>query len=473
MPTTPPRNPDADEVAALRAWIASEFNRARPSGMTPLDGVLYQPIPFAEFADLPCERDSSEDRYRMLRAAVDYGDARVLDLGCANGFFLFRLATSDAGIVEGAGFDHFPDNVRLASELVRLYDLGDRLRFRRGSVSPGFVEERLAEGPWDVCHLLSVHHHLIRQLGGAPTREILRRLYESCGTLVLEQGSLTVEEYREWTGRDEPFDSGSFTRFVSMLESAGIPADACWPLGHAMYLSGLRDDRAGSRRALVACSRARRGRGVNGVWRKRHRNGIFMELLRTGGPQGEEIWKNVVTGPSLARREQAALAELAGESGFPVLVDPATAPAQAAQGLIRMRALELRQVAAADGARLGARLRDQLVERLMTLARHGLIHNEIVPGHLFLDPDDRLTLLDFETVYPVSELRSSWLDEVFAPNPALGLGIYPREKQLGGEFLEVDLIAADAVLASWGLAALTAAERAAYLGQLRSAGAGA
>ena len=72
---------DPVQAAEIRAWIATEFNRSRPRGMTPLDGVLYQPLPFDGLRDLACERDSCEARWQMLRTAVDYSQKRLLDLG--------------------------------------------------------------------------------------------------------------------------------------------------------------------------------------------------------------------------------------------------------------------------------------------------------------------------------------------------------------------------------------------------------
>ena len=464
------RTPTPPEVAALRKWIATHFNRRRPRGMTPADGVLYQPIPFPDFEDFPCERDSSEARLRMLLRAIDYRDARVLDLGCANGFFLFRLLQIPDGIRGGLGIDHFEDNVRLAQELARIHGLGDRLEFRRLPIARATVEELLAAGPWHVCHLLSVHHHLARQLPREELFALLRRLYEACGTLVLEQGSLDQEEYEAWTGRREPFDTGAFSRLISMLESAGIPAGTCRPVGFGKYRSGVREDAGGSRRAIVACSRREVGCGVADIRRKRHRNGVFMELLRVGASDGDGVlWKNVVCGPGLAQRESVALGRLEGEPGFPRLVEPDRAEEEARDGLLRLASLDLRQVGSGDLDRDGENLRRQLIERLTSLADHGLIHGEIVAEHLPIDDRGRLLLIDFETARFGDEPGEVWRRDVFEPNPALGLGAYERSLWLGPRWREVDLVAVDAVLGAWGLPALTAAERRDYASRLERA----
>ncbi len=468
--STWPRRPAAAEVAALRGWLQSEFGRDPGRGMPPAGGLLYQPIPFAEFADLPCERNSSEDRFRRLTESLDYRGRRVLDLGCANGFFLFRLAGDGEGIADGLGIDQFPDNVRLARELTRLYGLEDRLRFEQRVLDEREVDRLLARGPWNVCHLLSVHHHLLRQLGISATRQVLRRLFDVCDMVVLEQGSLTQEEYEDWTGRSEPFDSGAFSRMLSMLESCGVPPDACRPLGFGKYLSGQRDDRLGSRRVLVAAARSWQGRGATEIWRKRHRNGIYMELVRLGPRSGpSEIWKNVVTGPSLARRELRALELLRGLDGFPQLAGGVAAGTEAADGLVRLAGEDLREVTHDDLATHGTSIRSQLVARLQVLAAKGLTHNEIAPPNLALTADGRLLLLDFETAYLPGEARAEWQREVLEPNPALGLGMYERELHLHGDWQAADLTASDAVLKRWGQPRLDAAERDAYLAALRSA----
>jgi hypothetical protein len=441
--------------------------------MTPLEGVLYQPIPFAEFSDLPCERDSSVQRLGKLKKVVDYKGAVVLDLGCANGWFLFSLAKDDAGIASGLGVDHFADNVHLASELARIYALNHRLTFRQAGISPELISDLLSERRWTVCHLMAVHHHLLRQIGLEATKDIFRRLWGSGAVLVLEQGSLTQEEYTRWTGRDEPFDSGSFSRMISMIEACGISVQSCRPIGHAHYLSGLRDDRLGSRRVLIACCKEWEGTGAVEIQRKQHRNGINMELVRVRESNDEStFWKNNVVGGSLARREVAALSRLSGELGFVKLKDPGAADEEAADGLIRLRGQKLRRIRPEDVRNQGERIRGQLMDRLLALATHGIVHGELASEHCLLNEEGGLTILDFETARFRDESAGSWIGEVYESNLALGLGMYPREIHLGPDWKRADCIAVDALLGSWGLEALSPREITLYLETLESAGAG-
>jgi len=437
--------------------------------MPPQTGLLYQPVPFPGFEQLGAERNSSEDRYRFLRRKVDYRDARVLDLGCANGFFLFRLA-QDGVLSHGRGLDHFKGNIATNALLADLHGLSDVLEFEHASIDSDAIQRRLQDDSWDVCHLLSVHHHLVRDVGFEETRELIRRLYEGVGTLVLEQGSLTQAEYEEWTGRDEPFATHAISRLTSMLEACGIPEERCFIVGMGRYLSGARDDREGAGRILVGCSRRPRTDTIRRILRKRHRNGIYMEIVETGDG---EIWKTVVAGASLAAREVRGLETLADAPGFPRLLAPHEAGADLGCGLVRMRAMTLREVTPEDAERFGDDLRRQLLERVFALAEHRLLHNEVNSLHLLLDVDPpaaegsakpgRLTLLDLETAYWLDEARDGWRAEVFEPNPALGVGAYDRDLHESDDWFLADLLGADRVLGEWGLPPITDDERARYL----------
>jgi hypothetical protein len=440
--------------------------------MTAIDGVLYQPIPFREFADRPCERDSSEARFELLRGQL-LTASRLLDLGCANGYFLFRTAVESTALVQALGIDRFDDNVELVRRVASLYGLDGRIAAERATIDAATVGRLTKERRWDTCLLLSVHHHLLRDLGLAETLKILEQLAETCELVIIEQGSLTQQEYELWTERQEPFSTGGFSRLVSMLEAAGIDADCCLPLGHGKYLSGLRRDEEGSRRVIVAFGRRLAGRGVTGIQRKAHKNGIFMEILSGPGLSPEErpwIWKNVVTGPSLAVREKSALKRLTEEPGFPRLWDLKTADGDADDGLVRMERLDLRPVSAADIGSRGDEIRSQILDRLHSLARNGILHNEVHPSHLQLGPAGELVLLDLETVYFLDEPREEWVEAIAEPNPAIGLGSYPRSLLRDPSWREIDLVATDATLRGWDLPALTAQERESYFQQLEGFG---
>lgn len=434
-----------------------------PRGMPPAGALLYQPIPFPGFENLPAERDSSEERFRMLVERVGYRNARVLDLGCANGFFLFRLAQTEGALAAGLGIDRVPDNVELSRRIAALHGV-DRLRFECAALLDAEASGLVRSERWDVCHLLSVHHHVLREEGPKRCRALIRSLHQQCGVLVVEQGSLTSDEYRDWTGRDEPFSSWSFSRLVSMLEACGIPQEECSVVGLGMYRSGLRPDATGVGRAIVAAGTGNRPGRIRQIHRKRHRNGIFMEVVETaafGGHAGE-VWKQSVAGGTLATREARALELLGTHRGFPRLLDPAAAAVDASHGLLRMERIELAEMPVSAGDLAGESLRAQFVDRLLSMARSGVVHNELSAEHVVLDTEGTLVVLDLETAWFRDEPRERWLAEVYAPNPVLGLGAYPRELHETSEGSDADLRAADGLLLRWGQPRLTEEEKEKY-----------
>lgn len=416
--------------------------------MPPEEGLHYQPIPFPGFESMAAERDGSPARLDMLASQLEFGGRRVLDLGCANGFFLFSLAQADPPIAAGLGVDHFHGNVAGNQALAAAFGF-DELAFRQASIDESLLDEVLAES-WDVVLLLSVHHHLARSLGIDATKRVIERLLQAAPVVVIEQGSLTQDEYNAWTGRDEPFDTRAFSRLISMLEACGAASTRCRPIGEGLYLSGRRPDAAGSGRAIVAHLRdGADDAGVLEIQRKRHRNGVYMELLElVQGPSGSpELWKNVVTGPSLAARERRALAHVRETGWVPRVLDDAASEPD--PHLIRLARHALVRVAELDET-ARERAASQLREALLAFASCGVVHHELSAEHVQWDADtERLVVLDWETARFSSEPFAAWRETVADPNPALGLDMYPREL-LDSEPDRCDLVAANGLLQAWG-----------------------
>lgn len=450
-------SPDAHQIRIAREAIHEAQRADRPRGMPPKQGLLYQPVPFSGFEDLGCERNSSESRFQDLVHWLRPSGLRVLDLGCANGFFLFRLAQTPGAISFGMGVDYFGGNVKTANILASTHNLQDRLEFFQRTVDPESVKQSTDE-PFDVALLLSVHHHIVRSQSIDAAKEILRRLYDRVGTVIVEQGSLTQAEYEAWTGRDEPFSTRSWSRLVSMGEACGIPADHAFAVSMGRYLSGDRDDMDGSGRVIVGFSKHQMPRRISCIHRKYHRNGITMELLELDGEPGE-VWKNVVEGESHhAVRELQALRRLRHEPGFIRVLEDTADGWGSRTGWIRLRRASVQRI---NEVNIPPDFRDQCLTRLMAMARAGIIHAELHPDHVQVDADAQVVVLDFETARFSEEPFETWFEQVATSNPALGLGGYPRQA-IYGDPESLDVIAMDALLARWGLPTLTDSEKQAY-----------
>lgn len=61
----------------------------------------YQPIPFSEYADVKTQRTDCEERYRIIKENYDFKDKTLIDICCANGYFLFRFLQEGGRIARG------------------------------------------------------------------------------------------------------------------------------------------------------------------------------------------------------------------------------------------------------------------------------------------------------------------------------------------------------------------------------------
>ena len=128
----------------------------------------------------------SEDR---LEAILETYDAlqnllsrplKILDLGCAQGFFSFSLAERGA-IVHGV--DYLDENITLCKMLAQ------KNPHLQVYFECGLVEEavsQLEDGQFDIVLGLSVFHHIVYEKGIDAVKNMIERLAQQSGTLILE-----------------------------------------------------------------------------------------------------------------------------------------------------------------------------------------------------------------------------------------------------------------------------------------------
>ena len=121
---------------------------------------------------------------------------KVLDLGCAQGFFSCSLAALGAQVV---GIDHTSQNVGLCEELAR-ESPSLQLEFVQGSVEDYIVA--LTPGQFDLVLGLSVFHHIVHERGVAFVTDLLGRLSEQIEVGVFEMALRTEGPY--WSASQPP-----------------------------------------------------------------------------------------------------------------------------------------------------------------------------------------------------------------------------------------------------------------------------
>jgi O-antigen chain-terminating methyltransferase len=136
---------------------------------------VYQPIFGHPEYSVGASRDC-DDRladivrvYRTLEHKLNR-PLRVLDLGCAQGFFSFSLASLGASVV---GIDYQRPNIEVC-QAVAAECPGLSAEFHTGNIEQ--VISRLEGGEYDLVLGLSVFHHLVHQSGVAFVQKLLTLL---------------------------------------------------------------------------------------------------------------------------------------------------------------------------------------------------------------------------------------------------------------------------------------------------------
>jgi SAM-dependent methyltransferase len=195
----PPRGPPAVDLqeAAIRRLIARIGGAGYRDGSSTRAGWAYHPIPFPEFADVPVHKDACLEELRVIRA--DLGSEtglRVLDLGCALGYFTFEMARNAREVV---AVEADPE-VSAVVEALRAWKQIDNVRVVGGSISRPLLAQ--IPGDFDVALMLNVHMWIEKQLGRDETILLLRDLAARTGRLYFQTahaesgGKRRVEDLR-------------------------------------------------------------------------------------------------------------------------------------------------------------------------------------------------------------------------------------------------------------------------------------
>ena len=148
-------------MAAARALLWQVFRIARPRR-------VYEPVEIGG-RRYQNKRDA-ELRWEAIAAAIRHYDARsVLDVGCAEGWFLRRAAEDFGCFAIGIDGD---DRRVILGEVARLHDGVERVAVMKGRLTPEDIG-RLP--PCDIVLCLSVVHHVMRDGGMAAAEKFVRR----------------------------------------------------------------------------------------------------------------------------------------------------------------------------------------------------------------------------------------------------------------------------------------------------------
>jgi glycosyltransferase involved in cell wall biosynthesis/SAM-dependent methyltransferase len=181
---------------------------------------VYQPIfgypQLSTAASRPCadRLNQIEKIYYALEKLLKR-PLKVLDLGCAQGFFSLSLAQRGAVV---HGVDYLEQNIALCKALAQEYPEFS-ISFTEGRIED--VVPTLHSGQYDLILGLSVFHHLIYTSGSSSVKVLLEHLAQVSGALVLEMALQNEPLYWGPAQPDDPRELLSDIAFVHIVGHHG------------------------------------------------------------------------------------------------------------------------------------------------------------------------------------------------------------------------------------------------------------
>ncbi|AAM39918.1 methyltransferase domain-containing protein [Xanthomonas campestris] len=365
----------------------------------------YQPI----FAHPELSDGSSrgcEDRLVLIRQCAQRlqhalgRPLRVLDLGCAQGFFSLNLA-ADGHTVHGVDFLDLNVNVckALAAE-----NPACAATFEHGTVED--VIDRLEHDECDLVLGLSVFHHLIHDKGILKVSALCRKLSETTSAGIYELALREEPLYWAPSLSQDPAELLSSYAFLRLLSQQQTHLSA---VSRPLYFASSRfwyvDGAIGNFTSWSSESHAH-GRGTH----LQSRRYYFSE---------QSFVKKMTLG--VGDRAEINLQEFVNEVEFlgnPPESYPAPrliASLNDSRDLFIARSMmngRLLSQAIDDGAAYDAdEIIAQILAQLVLLERAGLYHNDVRCWNILIAPEGRAVLIDYGAI-SANPFDCSWLDDL-------------------------------------------------------------
>ncbi|KLD73498.1 methyltransferase domain-containing protein [Xanthomonas hyacinthi] len=365
----------------------------------------YQPI----YAHPELSEGSSrgcEDRLLLIREcarrlqSVLGRSIRVLDLGCAQGFFSLSLAADGHGV---RGVDFLDRNVAVCQGLAREHPEFDAV-FEHATIEE--VVERLGAGEYDLVLGLSVFHHLVHAQGVARVNELCRKLADVTCAAIFEMALREEPLYWAASLPQDPAELLASFGFVRLLSrQATHLSTVSRPLYYASNRFWYVGDALGEFETWSADSHAY-ARGTHKASRRYYfGKDVFVKKMTLG----------------LGGRAEINLQEFNNEVGFlqnPPHSYPAPRLINALNDssdlwLVREKTEgRLLSELIDDGSPYSAdRVISELLEQLVILERAGLYHNDVRCWNVLVSEDGRAVLIDYGAISDAPE-DCSWLGDL-------------------------------------------------------------
>jgi SAM-dependent methyltransferase len=161
-------------------------------------------------------RRTSKDRWEAIAGVLkDYAARNVLDVGCAEGWFLRRAATELGCYAIGVEVSER----LLAGEIARLHDRIENMAIMLSRADA----ESLGRLPrFDAVICLSVVHHVIRHHGLDAAMDFVRALAGRAEKVIIFEMGTSEEKGLRWSGLLEEMPEGQEAYIRQFLERCGL-----------------------------------------------------------------------------------------------------------------------------------------------------------------------------------------------------------------------------------------------------------
>lgn len=175
----------------------------------------YEPLQIREVFYIP--KREWEERWRLIKLEIEaYEATSLLDIGCAEGWFI-RRAAEDLGCFS-IGVDI--DNTRLLlGEISRLHDRGERYATIKAKLNVDDIE-KLPQ--FDIVLCLSVVHHIIRIDGVDEACKFINAIGKIARKAVIFEMGTSEEKEMAWAKNMPLMKNGQSDFIKDFLSDAGF-----------------------------------------------------------------------------------------------------------------------------------------------------------------------------------------------------------------------------------------------------------
>ena len=197
---------------------------------------VYQPIYGHPELSQKISRLCGDRLEKILRihdalAALLGRPLKVLDLGCAQGYFSFNLAQRGASV---QGIDYLDNNIALCNTLARHLPEFDVV-FTLGRIEDAV--ERIEPDQFDIILGLSVFHHIIHESGIEKVKALIDHIALQSGALITE---LALREEPLYWGPSQPQDPRTLLESMAFVFELGCHETHLAEIPRPLYLASNR-----------------------------------------------------------------------------------------------------------------------------------------------------------------------------------------------------------------------------------------